>query len=132
MKHLLSFKLLMICLLASTVILGPGCKKDRTLDREKFLGAYNVNENCTSGNYNYAISITASSNSDDAVVISNFGDFGVNVRAVVSGSNININDTQGGYTFSGSGNISGNTLSLIYTASIAGNTDNCTQTCIKQ
>lgn len=56
----------------------------------------------------------------------------MNVRAVVSGNNINVNDTQSGVTFSGSGNLSGNTLSIIYTASLGGDTDDCTATCIKQ
>jgi hypothetical protein len=96
------------------------------------LGSYNVNENCTSGNYNYSISIVESSSSDDAIIINNFGDYSVNVRATVSGNNVNLNDTQGGITFSGSGNLSGNTLSIIYTASSGGDTDNCTKTCIKQ
>lgn len=132
MRVQLTFKLILVCLFSSTLFLFPGCNKDDTLAREKFLGAYNVNENCDSGNWNYAISIIESSNSDDAIVISNFGDYSVNVRATVSGDNINFNDTQDGITFSGSGSISGNTLTIIYTASSAGYTDNCTKTCIKQ
>lgn len=100
--------------------------------RDKFIGAYNVNENCTSGNFTYSLTITPSTTTTDAMVISNFGGYGVNVRATVSGANISFNDTQDGVTFSGTGNISGNTLTIIYTASAAGQTDNCTKTCIKQ
>lgn len=121
-----------ICLLSSTVFVGQSCEKDEEPARDKFLGAYNVNENCTSGNWNYSISITESANTEDAIVITNFGDYDVNLRATVSGDNINFNDTQDGITFSGSGNISGNTLTIIYTASAGGQTDDCTKTCIRQ
>ncbi|MBK8565985.1 MAG: hypothetical protein IPN76_22250 [Saprospiraceae bacterium] len=114
------------------ILVLPGCKKDDTPDRDKFLGSYNVNENCSSGNFNYSITITESANSEDAIVIGNFGDYSVNVRATVSGNNITFNDTQDAITFSGSGNISGSTLTIIYTASANGVADNCTKTCIKQ
>ncbi|MFK7756278.1 MAG: hypothetical protein AB8B53_05025 [Flavobacteriales bacterium] len=100
--------------------------------RDKFLGVYNVNENCDSGNYTFSSVVTTSASGTDQVVINNFGDYGVNVRATVSGSNLNYNDTQGGITFSGSGSIASNTLTLIYTASAGGVTDSCTGTCIKQ
>jgi hypothetical protein len=132
MKFKQTFQFALICLLSSAIFLTTSCKKDEPPARDKFLGAYNVNENCTTGNFNYSITITASTNSEDAVIISNYGDYAVNVRATVSGSNININDTQGGITFSGSGNISGNTLTIIYTASAVGLTDDCTATCIRQ
>ncbi|MFK7810335.1 MAG: hypothetical protein AB8F74_21200 [Saprospiraceae bacterium] len=132
MKIQLTFKLLLVCLISSTLFMTTSCKDDDTPDREAFLGTYNVNENCDSGNWTYAISVTESSNDEDAVVISNFGDYGVNVRATVSGESITFNDTQESITFSGSGNVSGSTLTIIYTASAAGNTDSCTKTCIKQ
>jgi hypothetical protein len=120
---ILAFGLLGLLMISS-------CSKEP--DRDKFIGSYNVNENCTSGNWNYSISITASSANNSDVIISNFGNFGVNVRATVSGSNVSINDTQGAIQFSGSGNIAGNTLSIIYSASQSGFQDNCTATCIRQ
>ncbi len=103
------------------------------LARAKFLGTYNVNESCTSGTYSYNITITESGTADDAIVITPFGNYqGVSVRATVSGAGISFNDTQNAITFSGSGDISGNSLSIIYTASQGGVMDNCTKTCIKQ
>jgi Tfp pilus assembly protein FimT len=122
------FALLALSLFGLLMI--TSCNKDA--DRDKFLGTYNVNENCTSGNWNYSIGITASSANDSDVILSNFGNFGVNVRATVSGDNISINDTQNAIQFSGSGNIAGNTLSIIYSASQLGFQDNCTATCIRQ
>lgn len=163
MKFNQTFQFALICLISCTVFLNTGCKKDPCKDvvcqnggtcnegdcdctsgyegakcetevRAKFLGSYNVNENCNSGNYTYSSSITPSANSVDAIVIGNLGNFNpqLNVRATVSGNNLNINDTQGGVSFSGSGNISGNTLTIIYTISQAGSTDNCTANCIRQ
>lgn len=103
------------------------------LARAKFLGTYNVNETCTSGTYNYTITITESGTSDDAIIITPFGNYeNTSVRATVSGAGISFNDTQNAITFSGSGDITGNSLSIIYTASQAGIQDNCTKTAIKQ
>lgn len=132
MKFKQTFQFTLICLLSSAIFLNQGCKKDETPARDKFLGSYNVNENCSSGNFSYAITITASTTNDSDIVIGNFGDYGVNVRATVSGDNISFNDTQGGITFSGTGNISGNTLTIIYSASAGGAVDDCTMTCLKQ
>ena len=145
-------RLLMVLFLALTVSMATSCQKEGCtnpiaenfdsdadeddgsciLPREKFLGSYNVNENCSSGNYSYAISITPSTSNETQVIITNFYESGDNVRATVSGSSIEFNDTQSGITYSGTGTISGNTLTIIYTASAAGQTDNCTKTAIKQ
>lgn len=100
--------------------------------RDKFIGNYNVNENCNSGNFNYAISVNESATDKNFIVISNFGNYGLNIRASVSEASLNINDTQNSITFSGSGDINGNTLTIIYTASQGGLQDNCTSVCIKQ
>ena len=127
-----SLKLFFVLLLGGFFIMTSSCKKEETPDRDKFIGTYNVNETCSSGTFSYAITVSESTTSEDAIVINNFGDYGVNVRATVSGNNITFNDTQGGGTFSGSGSISDNTLTIIYTVSVAGLTDNCTKTCIKQ
>lgn len=118
-------------LLSGSLFFAAGCQKDAP-DRDKFIGSYSVNENCTSGTFAYSISVTTSSNSEDDIVISNFGDYGQNIIAKVSGSNISFNETKGGINFTGSGSISGNTLTIIYAASLSGATDNCTKTCIKQ
>jgi len=100
--------------------------------RDKFIGNYNVNENCNSGNFTYSIAVNISETDKSYVVINNLGKFGLNVRASVSDNSLNINDTQNSITFSGSGDINGNTLTIIYTASQGGTLDNCTSVCIKQ
>jgi hypothetical protein len=124
-----NFKFLFLFLLVSGITIG-GCRKEP--DRDKFLGSYQVNENCSSGNYNYSMTIIESAISEEGIVIQNMGDFGVNLNATVNGDNISLNDTKDGVTITGSGSISGNTLTIVYTASLSGVTDNCTATGIKQ
>lgn len=111
---------------------GSACA---TLQREKFIATYNVSEACTSGNFTYAITITTSSAGVSNIIITNFGDFTVNVNATVNsnGTSITIpNQTLGGGTFSGTGQISGNILTITYTVTAGTSTDTCTMTCTKQ
>jgi hypothetical protein len=108
------------------------CKKEeKALDREKFLGTYDVNENCASGNYTYSVIITESSVNTTDVIVNNIGDFGYNYTGTVSGNNLSINGTQQGLSITGTGTINGNALTIIYSASGAFD-DNCTATAIKR
>ncbi len=120
-------------LLAGTVLLTTSCEKDEIPARQKFLGSYQVNENCNSGSYTYSINIVESASSDDGIIMQNFGNFQstINVNATVNGDNISFSVTQDGVTVSGSGTITGNTLTIIYQAA-GGFDDSCTATCIKQ
>lgn len=114
---------------------GEECK---TQVRSKFLSSYNVSESCQSGNFSYQITITTSSLGVDRVLIGNFGGYGASVvvNASASGSSLSIPSQQvdvtgTSVTFSGSGQLSGNILTLTYTASAQGSSDNCTMTCTK-
>jgi len=106
--------------------------------RSKFIASYSVQENCSpGGNFNYTMTINSSATGVQNVVINNFYGVGASVTASVSGTSINIasqtvtvNGTA--VTFSGSGQINGNILTLSYTASAGVDADNCTATCTKQ
>lgn len=133
-----------------TAVLGVGgcsCECDPgyegttcdTEQRAKFTGSYTVNEACNSGNYSYNVSVTTGSASVSTIIISNFGDYGVNVTGTVNtdGTGLTIASQQvtiGGSaaTFSGTGQISGNILTISYTISSGGQSDTCTMTCTKQ
>ena len=149
----LTLNLSIALLIGSTAFLNTSCKKEEgctdqaaenydsdaedddgscTYAREKFLGSYDANENCTSGNDNYSMTITTSTTSKGAIVINNLYNINLSILATVNGSNINFNDTKNGVNFSGSGSISGNTLTVIFTVSAGGVTDNCTTTAIRQ
>jgi len=105
--------------------------------RAKFLSTYNVTEACTSGNFNYQITITTSSAGVNRVIINNFGGYGVSVVGSVSGSSLTISnqqfDLQGNAaTFSGSGQLNGLILTISYTISSGSSSETCTKTCTKQ
>jgi hypothetical protein len=109
-----------------------------TEERAKFLSTYSVNESCTSGPFEYSISISTSSSGVSNVIIPNFGGYGVTVAATVNNSSINIpnqtlsDGTGASATFSGSGQISGNILTITYNVSFnGGGSDACTMTCTK-
>ncbi len=109
---------------------GTNCE---TEERTEFIGTYNVTEACTSGNYTYSITATTSGTDVTSIIITNFGDYGVNVSATVDGDNITIaNQTVGGGTFSGTGQISGNVLTITYHVIAGASTDDCTMTCTQQ
>lgn len=104
-----------------------------TEERAEFLGTYNVSESCTSGNYTYSITVSTSSSGVTSVIISNFGDYNVNVTGTVSGNALTIaSQSVGGGQFQGSGQISGNILTISYTVTAGTSTDSCTMTCTKQ
>lgn len=151
LKRSVFFQLAIVCLLAT---LSTGCKKDvsgctdpnsvnynpdANIDnglceyaRDQFLGNYAVNENCSSGNWSFNVLITESSEGFDKVILNDFGDLDVNVKAEVNDDKLSINYTEAGMTFSGSGSINGNALTIVYTVSSGGWNDNCTATYIKQ
>ncbi|CAN5345841.1 hypothetical protein BH09BAC1_BH09BAC1_26370 [soil metagenome] len=112
---------------------GTDCS---TLSRQRLLGNFTVNEVCGSiATPIYQIVITAGANVD-AIKIQYFGNYAftdgnTRVEAIISGNNINI-PTQvvdgGAFTFQGSGTFSGNTITVSYTATGNGFSDNCSFT----
>lgn len=154
---ILNFKMnhYLVLLFISTLFLTslPSCKKDKegctdplsenydndadvddgtcTYARDKFIGTFAGTETCDSGTYSWSMTVTESTTDVDGIILSNFGDFGESIRATVSGSNLTLNDTQVGITFSGTGTINGSALTINYAASGAF-TDNCVANCIKQ
>ncbi len=91
-----------------------------TESRAKFYGNYNTSETCSTGNGSYSMGITAASGTDvTQISISNFGDSGLAATATVDGDDFTVASTTlpNGVTISGSGTISGNTITLNYTGS---------------
>lgn len=110
--------------------IGDECE---TEDRAKYLGSYSVSESCQSGNYSYQMTITTSGAGIQNIVM---GFEGYSLSATVNSSNITIaNQTvniQGNaITFSGSGQLVGNILTVNYTFSAGTESDNCTATATK-
>ncbi|MBL0315977.1 MAG: calcium-binding EGF-like domain-containing protein [Flavobacteriales bacterium] len=107
-----------------------------TEQRAKFIGSFSASESCTSGNYNYSFTVSNSGTGVSNVVLTNFGGVTGTLSATISGSSITIPsqtiDVTGvAVTFSGSGQISGNIMTISYTLSANGGSDPCTATCTK-
>lgn len=104
-----------------------------TLVVTKFLGQWNTTEDCSqSAPFSYNITITAGT-AVNTIRISNFWGLFVNsVNATVSGNTVTIPSQEpdsDGYTVSGTGTISGTTLTLTYTVVDPANVaDVCTGT----
>lgn len=99
--------------------------------RAKFLGIYNIAEVCDgSPTGNFSSTITSSSQDVTKVIISNFGDSGVAVTCDITGPDrLSIPSVSiQGKSVTGSGTISGNTLTITYSSPDF----NCTMTMTKQ
>lgn len=132
MKSILSLVHLPI-LFACLLVFNTGCKKDNTLDREKFLGTYNVAETCDTYTDSYNITISASNSGDDKVVISNLYDAGDLLSGSVNSSSLVItNQTLNGVTYSGGGTYGSNDILVInFILSGGSYSENCTALCTK-
>lgn len=133
MRKLTNNLLYCTILLTGVVLFTTSCKKDKTPDRDKFLGAYSVVQTCGSGNASYDITIIESGTADNAVIIVNLYNITQQWSATVSGDNITIStQVVGAITWSGSGSIAGNSLTISFTGATAGVFDNCTAICTRK
>ncbi len=110
-----------------------------TEQRAKFIGTYSTAESCTpGGNFNYTLTVTTSGTGVSNVILNNFYGVGAIATATVSGSSITIPNQiinitgLGAVTASGSGQISGNIMTISYSLVWGTDSDACTATCTKQ
>ena len=102
-------------------------------DRDKFLGAFFVDETCDSGNDTYDITIIVSGSGENAVILANLYDWDEQASATVSGNTITIpSQLLDGITFSGSGTITDNILTINFSVSDGSNSDNCNAICTRK
>lgn len=100
---------------------------------QKFLGGYNVTENCGGSPATYFMNIFSSSTNQ--VFISNITTWGLSVTANISSNNgftIPSQDMGGGTTLQGTGIMVNNVLTINYTLNSGGIITSCTATCVKQ
>ncbi len=104
------------------------------LPRDKFLGTYNVTENCDGDTEMYTFFITASTSDETVVEITNFHGIGAVVQGMIEGNSITITSSNTSSTIDGDGSISGNTLSLEYSVQVldTSSPDECEVTAVKE
>jgi len=123
-----------IAVLAMLIILISACKKKGCTDalaenysteakkddgtctyaQTKFIGTFNTNQTCYyGGDTTFSMSVTEGPSKAE-IVINNFGNFDVSVKATVAGGNISFKEDIAGITYEGTGYIVGNTLTINY------------------
>lgn len=134
------FKTFMAVALISSLGILSSC--DKTCDegyegdkcdteiREKFIGAFQGNEICTTGNDNYTLTIAKSGTDVLKVTLSNVYGSAFVATASVDGSSFTVasQTVAIGVTVSGSGTVSGNNLTFSYNINDGTNSNNCSFT----
>jgi hypothetical protein len=107
---------------------GDDCK---TETRAKFIGQYTGPETCTVGTDNYTITVGRSSTDALKITFTNVYNQAYTAVGTVDGSSFTVGtqDVATGVTVSGTGTLSGNTLTFTYTIVTTGSVSNtCTFT----
>lgn len=122
-----------LLLLAVSMITFFGCQDGEDLNKADFIGSYAVAEVCNGNNVAYTLTIADVSGTDDVVTITNLWDWEETMNATISGSSITIpSQLSDDFTFSGSGELSGNTLVITYMVDDNSGVENCVATATKQ
>jgi hypothetical protein len=97
-----------------------------TKTRDKFVGTYIGQETCTIGSDNYTITITTNSN-DVMVTLTNLYNQGFTAIGTVTGANtFSLSGSQGTTSYTGTGTLATNQLTLQYSISSPAATNTCT------
>jgi hypothetical protein len=91
---------------------GTNCE---TKSRDKFVGVYTGTEACTVGTDNYSITLAANSDALKLTYTNLYNDAITATCSMVAKDSFSFNGTQGGATFSGTGKLVTNTLTVRYT-----------------
>jgi len=128
----LSFYLLL--LLAASMVTFLACQDDDDEpNKADFIGTYDVSEICNGISYPYTLSIEDVSGSENEVTITNLWDWEEVMNATVDGSTITIpSQLTGEVTFTGTGELTDNTLVITYTAVDDTDTESCVATATQQ
>ncbi len=120
MKHQEKFLTQLIylkLLLVWSLLLFVACTDD-TDERNKFLGRYEVQEQSLvtyTQRDDYEVRIRKDMASDDVVIITNFYNLDIDVRAQIAGNTVNVmRQTHNLFDFEGSGILSGSLITMDY------------------
>jgi hypothetical protein len=129
MNKLRVFKIWPAFAILSLLLVFSSCGKDDDPidDRDQFVSTFDVNESYdvdgTTYTAHYSMTITKSAQDPSVILLSNLGGFNtpIIIKATVNRTNFIIpQQTVAGNGFSGSGNISGTTISFSYQQSATG------------
>jgi len=120
-------------LLTITLISFSGCQDDEEITRADFIGRYQISEVCNGVSDDYILMIAAAPDSEDGVILTNLWNWAEDMTGIVSGEVITIpSQIADDVTFSGNGDLSGNTLTLTFTVIDGGINETCNASGDKQ
>ncbi len=128
-KNILNLSLYTLLLTITILIAFAGCDTDEALNKTDFIGSYSVTEVCNGNNAGYTLTIADVEGSDNAVTITNLWDWEETINATISDNVITFPaQLADEITFAGSGELTGTTLVINYTAVDNIDTENCVAT----
>jgi hypothetical protein len=101
---------------------GANCE---TLSRAKFVGTYAGTEICSQGTDNYSITLAANSDALKLTYTNLYNENFTAICTIAATDSFTFAGSQGTATFSGSGRLSTNTLTVHYTITNSGTTNSC-------
>jgi hypothetical protein len=108
---------------------GNNCE---TKSRDKFIGTYIGQENCTIGNDNYTITVTTSSE-NIKLIVTNLYNQGFTATGTMTASNtFSLSGSQGSTSYTGTGSLANNQLTIQYSITSPAATNSCTFVGTKQ
>ncbi len=106
-----------LLLLTVSLVAYSGCQDEEEITRADFIGSYQISEVCNGVTDDYVLTIAAATDSNDGIVITNLWNWEEQMAGTVSGEVITIpSQIAEDVSFIGNGNLSGNTLTITYSA----------------
>ncbi len=99
-----------------------------TKSRDKFVGVYTGSEICSIGTDNYTVTLSAASNALNLTYTNLYNDAITATCTMAATDSFTFSGTQGSATFTGSGRLNVNTLTVHYTITNGSITNTCTFT----
>ncbi len=132
-KNILNLGLYFLLLSATLLVVFAGCKDDEEVNKADFIGTYSVIELCNGNNASYTLTIGDVVDSDNQVTVTNLWDWEETINATISDNVLTIPaQLSDGITFTGSGELTGSTLVINYTAVDNLDTETCMATATRQ
>lgn len=128
-KNILNLSLFAIFLSITILVAFAGCNDDEEVNKTDFIGSYSVTEICNGNSAGYTLIIADVEGSDNAVTVTNLWEWEETINATISDNRITIPaQLADEITFTGSGELTGSTLVINYTAVDNLDTENCVAT----
>ena len=132
-KNILNLGLYFLLLSATLLVVFAGCNDDEEVNKADFIGSYSVTDLCNGNTVNYTLTIGDVADSDNQVTVTNLWEWEETINATINDNILTIPaQLADEVTFTGSGELTGTTLVINYTAVDVLETQTCVATATRQ